>query len=143
MLVGSLWVARQAGGDLRIVAPGEQVRAVLDRVGAEPPEIPASDLMQFETAVIEIATNVVEYGRPAGQVRWRLTLRPRHGEIRAALDDSGQEFEPDLDSGMPDELAEGGRGLPLARALLDEIAFQRDAGGNHWLMVRRLNREPA
>lgn len=132
--------------ELRGFAVPEQlgrVHELLERVGAEHPEIDPGQLMLFETAVVEIATNVVEYGRPRGRVQWRLALWPGDDEIRAELDDSGQEFTPDLGASMPGELDEGGRGLPLARALLDEITFERTGTGNHWHMVRRLNREPA
>jgi serine/threonine-protein kinase RsbW len=39
---------------------------LLERVGREHPDLDAGDLMMFETAVIEVAGNVVEHGRPPG-----------------------------------------------------------------------------
>jgi serine/threonine-protein kinase RsbW len=137
------------GGDLAeytlegFAVPTElgRVHDLLERAGTEHPELDATDLMLFETAVIEIATNVVEHGQPHGQVRWRLVLRVGAGQIQAELYDSGQEFQADLDAGMPGEEAEGGRGLPLAHALLDEIELERVSNGNHWRMARRLGRD--
>ena len=43
---------------------------LLDRVRDENPDVEATDLMLFETAVIEIANNVVEHGRPPGTIRY-------------------------------------------------------------------------
>jgi serine/threonine-protein kinase RsbW len=39
---------------------------------------------------------------------------------------------------MPVEMAEQGRGLALAVAVLDELSFQRDSTMNRWTLVRRL-----
>ena len=111
---------------------------LLARAAAEHPECDATDLMLFETAVIEIANNVVEHGKPVGHVRWRLELRIEDDQIAAELLDTGQEFAPDLGATMPGEDAESGRGLPLAEALLDKIELERVNGENHWRMVRRL-----
>jgi serine/threonine-protein kinase RsbW len=116
----------------------DTVHALLERAGATHPEVDPMDLILFETAVIEIANNVVEHGRPFGQVRWRLTLHIHADRIEAVLDDSGQEFTPDLEATMPGTNAESGRGFPLAGAVFDEIEFTRTDGQNHWTMIRRL-----
>ncbi|GAA4195436.1 hypothetical protein GCM10022288_32330 [Gryllotalpicola kribbensis] len=116
----------------------DAVHTLLAEAAADHPELDPIDVMLFETAVIEIANNVVEYGRPEGEVRWKFTIRVRPEEIEAELDDTGQTFTPSHGQGMPGEDAEGGRGLPLAEAVLDKIEFNRLADTNHWLMVRRL-----
>lgn len=119
----------------------EELDAVHDLLGqaaGEHPALDPTDVMLFETAIIEIANNVVEYGRPAGKVRWKFTIRVHQDEIEAELDDTGQTFAPALGGSMPGEEAEGGRGLALAEALLDRIEFQRMSDRNHWRMVRRL-----
>ena len=118
----------------------DRVHALLERVGADHDAIERMDLMLFETAVIEIANNVVEYGKPTGEVRWRFEVRVTDAAIVAELLDSGQEFEPRLEGEMPGEDAEGGRGLLLARAALDELEWSRTPTGNRWRMVRRLGR---
>ena len=116
----------------------DAVHALLARAAGEHPELDPMDVMLFETAIIEIANNVVEYGRPEGEVRWKFTIRVREDEIEAELDDTGQTFTPERGKGMPGEDAEGGRGLALAEAVLDQIEFQRLGDTNHWRMVRRL-----
>ena len=118
----------------------DRVHALLERAGSEHPELDPTDLMLFETAVIEIATNVVEHGQPHGEVRWRLELRIDDDEIEAELHDTGAEFQVDLGAQMPGTEAESGRGLPLASAMLDEIELARVDDSNHWRMVRRLGR---
>jgi len=116
----------------------DAVHALLAQAAGEHPELDPTDVMLFETAIIEIANNVVEYGRPEGEVRWKFTIRVRRDEIEAELDDTGQMFTPAQGNAMPDEEAEGGRGLPIAEALLDRIEFERMGDTNHWHMVRRL-----
>jgi len=120
----------------------DAVHSLLARAADEHPGLDPTDVMLFETAVIEIANNVVEYGRPEGEVRWKFTVRVREDEIEAELDDTGQMFTPARGATMPGEDAEGGRGLPIAEALLDRIEFRRMDDTNHWRMVRRLGQSP-
>jgi serine/threonine-protein kinase RsbW len=117
----------------------DAVHTLLARAADDHPELDATEVMLFETAIIEIANNVVEYGKPEGQVRWKFTIRVRADEIEAELDDNGQTFTPNRNKEMPGEDAEGGRGLPIAEALLDEIEFNRVGDTNHWRMLRRLH----
>lgn len=116
----------------------DAVHALLARAASEHPDLHPTDVMLFQTAIIEIANNVVEYGGPAGDVRWKFTIRVRQDEIEAELDDTGQTFTPEHGRGMPGEDAEGGRGLAIAEALLDQIEFKRMDDRNHWRLVRRL-----
>lgn len=116
----------------------DSVHTLLAQAAGEHPRLDPMDVMLFETAIIEIANNVVEYGRPEGEVRWKFTIRVRDDEIEAELDDTGQTFTPAEGKAMPGEDAEGGRGLPIAEALLDRIEFNRIDETNHWRMVRRL-----
>jgi serine/threonine-protein kinase RsbW len=116
----------------------DAVHNLLAKAAGEHPSLDPTDVMLFETAIIEIANNVVEYGRPQGKVRWRFTIRVHKDEIEAELHDTGQKFMPERGKAMPGEDAEGGRGLPIAEALLDQIEFERLDDMNHWRMVRRL-----
>lgn len=117
----------------------DRVHELLELAGSEHPEVGSTDLMLFETAVIEIANNVVEHGRPIGEVRWRLVLTIDGHELSADLYDSADEVDVDLDAAMPDAETEGGRGLPLAGALLDHLSVERSNGVNHWRLVRRID----
>ncbi len=111
---------------------------LLERVGAEHPELAAADLMLFETAVIEVAGNVVEHGRPPGEVRWTFRLEVRPDGLQARLSDGGAEYPGGTwGTEMPDAMDEDGRGLALATAVLDSLTYERTADANHWTMVRR------
>lgn len=118
----------------------EQLHDLLERAAAEHPHVPASDVMMFETAVMELANNVVEHGRPVGEVRWTFRLEVQEAALSACLSDSGEEYaawDPQTPHAMPGEMAESGRGLPLASAVLDEIGYERTADANVWKLVRR------
>lgn len=118
----------------------EVLHDLLAQVAQEHPEIGATDLMLFETAVIEIAGNVVEHGRPEGAVSWKFSLEVSETALRAVLADSGEAFSGDIDSStLPaDPFADSGRGFSLASAALDELDYERVADGNRWLMRRTL-----
>lgn len=112
---------------------------LLEQVGSEHPELTASDLMLFETAVIEVAGNVVEHGKPPGEVSWRFRLAVRADRLEGTLSDSGEEYPGGAwGTDMPDTMEEDGRGLALATAVLDSLVYERAGNVNEWTMVRRL-----
>jgi serine/threonine-protein kinase RsbW len=91
----------------------------------------------METAVIEIAGNLIEHGRPPGQVRYRFTLGVHPDRLEVLLCDSGEQFADSLDHlGLPDALAEGGRGLFLANEVLHSLVYARTPEANTWTLVR-------
>lgn len=121
----------------------DRLHDLLDRVAQDEPGLDQQDLLLFETAVIEIAGNVVEHGRPAGAVAWSFRLDILPDRFSAVLSDDGQEYaleEDQLADGtwaMPqDPMSEGGRGLALASVALDELDYRRHEGINSWTMVR-------
>lgn len=59
------------------------------------------------------------------------------GEVRVQFTDDGVAARFDLNAvRMPDAMAERGRGLALARAVLDLLCYQRYAC-NHWTLVSK------
>jgi len=111
---------------------------LLERVGREHPDLEPGDLLMFETAVIEVAGNVVEHGRPPGDVTWSFRLAVLPDRLEATLSDSGEEYPGGTwGTTMPaDLLQEDGRGLALATAVLDSLEYERAAAANHWTMLR-------
>jgi len=111
---------------------------LLERVRREHPDLDPGDLMMFETAVIEVAGNVVEHGRPPGDVTWAFRLSVLTDRLEAELSDSGDEYPGRTwGTSMPaDPLQEDGRGLALATAVLDSLEYRRSATANHWKMRR-------
>ena len=128
----------------------DRLHDLLQQVAEEHPAVAPTDIMLFETAVIEIAGNVVEHGRPHGTVAWSFNLAVLPDRLAAVLSDDGQEYaleEEQLADGrwaMPeDAFAEGGRGLALASVALDELDYSRSGGINSWTMVRHRREDSA
>ncbi len=87
----------------------------------------------FVLALHEVLANVIEHARPAS-LRVRLDVHRTPGGLscEAAVEDDGATFvEP---SGAPPS-PDGGRGLAICRAALDEFAYHRSTGVNHWRLV--------
>lgn len=96
-------------------------------------------LILFETALGEIGSNVLTHGRPAGTERpVDYALRFEGGTIEASLTDSGAPAHEHLSRPMPGHDSEAGRGLAMARSILDELGYERDGGVNRWRLVKRL-----
>lgn len=126
---------------LRTVCGPNALTAIADAVMAAwawNPWIPEMIRRQVDIAVAEIAANIVEHaGRVhAATVEMQMKLHPDHVEI--AFTDNGVRADVDLGGAqMPDELAESGRGLPIAKAVLADLAYHRSELGNHWTLVSR------
>jgi serine/threonine-protein kinase RsbW len=96
-------------------------------------------LMQFETALGEIGSNVLTHGRPSGtRLPIEYALRLEGAIVSASLTDFGPPVHEHLARTMPDAASEDGRGLVLARELLDELGYERDGDSNRWRLVKRL-----
>ena len=96
-------------------------------------------LLLFETALGEIGSNVLTHGRPAGTEKpVDYALRFQRGVVEASLTDSGSPVHEHLAREMPDRESEDGRGLAMARQLLDELGYERDGTFNRWRLVKKL-----
>jgi serine/threonine-protein kinase RsbW len=96
-------------------------------------------LMLFETALGEIGGNVLTHGRPTGtETPVDYALRFDGGTVVASLTDSGSPVHDHLSREMPGHDSEAGRGLAIARSLLDELGYEREGGVNRWRLVKRL-----
>lgn len=116
----------------------EAVHALLHNFWHHVPGMSDADRMRFDLAVAEVAANIVEHG-PAS-IELTLNLRKFEDRVEADFDENGDPLPPDvIESAREPEdiLAESGRGLVLARAALDEFAYERAGDVNHWHLVRR------
>ncbi|HKW60710.1 MAG TPA: ATP-binding protein [Candidatus Dormibacteraeota bacterium] len=96
------------------------------------------ELMLFETALGEIGSNVLTHGRPSGLRPVDYALRLEGAKVVASLSDWGPPVHEHLAREMPAVESEDGRGLAMARSLLDELGYEREGDRNHWLLVKRL-----
>jgi len=109
---------------------------LLDRVRDDHPDVQRTDLMLFETAVIEITNNVVEHGSPPGTIRYSFSLDVQTDRLLGRLRDGGPPLKATTRP-MPGTDSENGRGLALARVALDDLEYERVGDHNEWTMVRR------
>jgi serine/threonine-protein kinase RsbW len=112
-----------------------ELHELIDRVRTEHPELEAGELTMLETAVIEVAGNVVEHGRPPGDVRYEFVLEIGGDGLRGTLVDDGDRVVLP-ERGDQDEMAESGRGMLLAHAVLSELRYERQGDRNVWFLTR-------
>jgi serine/threonine-protein kinase RsbW len=103
-------------------------------------EVDDTNVMLFESALAEIGANVLTHGRldgpPDAPVEFVLRLE---GHLAlATLTDRGAPFHNLLTRTMPGPASEAGRGLAIARQVLDELGYERDGDINRWRLVKRL-----
>lgn len=97
----------------------------------------------FDTAVAEMATNIIRHAYPGEKGLLRLRLRCEMGAVRADFTDSGVPFQQRLPEARAvpaerEDLPEGGFGLDLIRAFVDTLDYRRTPNGtNRWLLVKR------
>ncbi|MFJ2979263.1 ATP-binding protein [Curtobacterium sp. NPDC087082] len=93
----------------------------------------------LETALAEIAANIVEHTRRADQEagrRYTVELDATDHELVAVLTDNGLPVDIDLAAvTMADADEESGRGLALAIAALDRLEHRHEGGHNVWTLV--------
>lgn len=113
----------------------DRVHASLDQLWSAAPLVAVRDRELFATAVIEIAGNILAHTGSAFECRITLTVCDE--SLVAVLEDTGDAVEVDLEAvGWPDELAESGRGLAIARAAVDEVSYRRAGDHNVWRIRR-------
>lgn len=105
-----------------------------------PSSLDETNIMLFESALAEIGANVLTHGRTDGPadapVAFRLQLEG-HMAL-ATFVDRGPPVHNHLTRAMPEPTSETGRGLAIARQVLDELGYERDGEVNTWRLVKRL-----
>jgi serine/threonine-protein kinase RsbW len=93
-------------------------------------------------ALTEACANVVQHSGDGND--YEVAVRIDDDTCRISVWDEGAGFElPDLSQPV-DPTADGGAGLVLMRALVDELAFERDLDGRHRVTLeKRLESRPA
>jgi anti-sigma regulatory factor (Ser/Thr protein kinase) len=93
-------------------------------------------------ALTEACANVVEHSGDGND--YDVAVRIDDETCRISVWDEGAGFEvPDLSQPV-DPTTDGGAGLVLMRALVDELAFERDPDGRHRVTLeKRLESRPA
>ncbi len=116
----------------------DEIGTILERMWSLHPHVPNSVRTQVAIAVGEIGANIVEHAARGGPVRLRMEVLVSPEEVRVAFLDDGPPAQTQIAAPpeMPDEMAEGGRGLALAHAVLDRLLYHRQMF-NHWILVSK------
>lgn len=118
----------------------DTVHELLNTVWADCPTVSMTDRMSFETALIELAANVIQHADSKNEVSCTLTVEASTGELVATMSDSGEPVTTQLvGRAMPDELSENGRGIALIQALVDDLSYDRMDGKNRWRLRRAMH----
>jgi serine/threonine-protein kinase RsbW len=117
----------------------DEIHDLFARLWADADDVTARDRIAFETAVCEVAANIVEHATRGEVVDMRLLLRAPADRVEAHLEDLGYAYDAAAlpDPADDDPLAETGRGMGIARALTDELVYERDGAVNRWFLLRR------
>ena len=108
--------------------------------------IPNRWKLELSTAVAEISSNIFRHafaGLPEPGLM-ELHLKLYQDRVEAEITDTGVPYTEEVGAAAPKvddaaDLPEGGRGLRVARAVLDELRYWRSKEStNHWLLVKRL-----
>lgn len=111
----------------------EQIHGALEAFWRRNEHVPEHIRNEISIATGEIAANILEHARAV--TMW-MELRARPDAVEIEFTDAGDPVDVDLAAtSMPDEMAERGRGLALARAALRLLHYFRDELGNHWQLV--------
>ncbi|WP_411700100.1 ATP-binding protein [Conyzicola sp.] len=120
----------------------DTVHDYIQRVWAASPELDAMDRLKFETALIELAANVIQHSNGGNGVVGTLSIAVDADRIRGSLADVSAPSEVDLaDRDMPGEFAESGRGIAFIQRLVDAFHYERRQGENLWMIEKMRERE--
>ena len=125
-----------------VPAVAESLDEVQDRFGVWWESLGIDDVrlrFSLETALAEVAANIVEHTRRRDQVtgrRYAVELCATDDELVAVLTDNGRPADVDLSAvTMADVDEESGRGLALAIAALDRLEHEHTGGHNVWTLA--------
>jgi serine/threonine-protein kinase RsbW len=114
-----------------------EIETALERTWSANPHVPHTVRMHMGIAAGEIGANIVEHAASARPVRIWLDVHVSPSRVNVEFTDDGEPAEVDMGAvRMPDDMAERGRGLALAKAVLAELTYRRSLV-NHWMLVSR------
>lgn len=122
-------------------SPTDDINTVhnfIENVWESNPELDAMDRLRFETALIELAANVIQHGGKGGSIVATVSLSIDDDVIRGQIVDQSEAGAVELGlREMPDEYAESGRGIAFIQRLVDVLHYERNGGDNLWMIEKR------
>jgi len=103
--------------------------------------VPEAVVSDMAIAATELVNNAIVHGNKRDATKTvSLTLQFTEKDVVIRVVDQGDGFDPDK---VPDPLAqenllrEVGRGIFIARSLMDDVRYERDPGGGMAVIVRK------
>jgi serine/threonine-protein kinase RsbW len=122
----------------------DTVQDYIQRVWSTAPGVDEMDKLKFETALVELAANIISHANGGHGVEGNLSITIDDERIRGLITDSSGASEVELGRrAMPDEMAESGRGIAFIQRLVDVLHYERRDGENLWLIEKRRERTEA
>ncbi len=133
-------VSLQLPADPRFFRIATDCVAELVRMAGLPAERYARVIGEVQLAVQGLCVNIATHASAGREEAWfDLDLGLTGEALHADFHDRGARFDADaVKRPNFEEGQENGYGLFLIRALVDEVQYASDAGGNHWHLVKRL-----
>lgn len=101
------------------------------------PHVPDPVRVQMGIATGEIGANIIEHAAAGQPVRIIMEIAVLPNQVWVKFTDEGMPMLIDLSAvSLPDDMAERGRGLALAQAVLEQLTYERNAE-NHWTLVSK------
>jgi serine/threonine-protein kinase RsbW len=130
-----------AEGPLTLRSPADDINVVhayIERVWAEHPGLGVMDRLRFETALIELAANVIQHADDGNGIIADITISVDDTTITGNISDSSPAGMVDMSMReMPDEYAESGRGIAFIQRLVDVFHYERRDDENFWVIIKR------
>jgi serine/threonine-protein kinase RsbW len=113
------------------------VHGFLEEVWTTHADISELDRMAFETALIELVSNVIEHADSGQGVTCVITIDVNDSTLVANLSDTAEAGEIQVVGRvMPSLDAESGRGIALINMLVDDLQYKRVGKKNLWSISR-------
>ena len=116
-----------------------EIDAALQQTWTAHPNVPPTTRMHMGIATAEIGANIVEHAVADRPISLCMDVVVFPDQMRVMFTDDGDPVPTPVDLGaveMPDEMAERGRGLALAQAVLEDLIYHR-THLNHWTLVSK------
>jgi serine/threonine-protein kinase RsbW len=115
----------------------DTVHDYIQRVWTEHPDLDDMDKLMFETALVELAANIIQHANGGRGVEGTLSIAVTEERIRCEITDSSGASNVALAAReMPDEAAESGRGIAFIQRLVDVLHYERRNATNMWMIEK-------
>jgi serine/threonine-protein kinase RsbW len=134
---------------IRLTIPAKPEYITLGRLALtgiarlRPAPLSQETLADLKLALTEACTNSVRHAYPGRGGSVEILYELHADRLVVEVADEGEGFEPPVPVGLgggPDELSEGGLGISIIRALVDDVEIRdREQGGSSLRFVKRFS----